>query len=1312
MAGKKVKGATITFEVTDDGTLKQVETQAKKTGKGLKNTSKSAGDVRRNLQSMSGRTESASKSFSRLQQGTGGLVQSYAILASTLFAVTAAFRVMQNAADFQALLESQRVFATETGVNLTFLAKTVQDATAAQIDLQAAGASTAIMFAKGFTADQMVEVADASKNAAIALGRNFEDTFNRIVQGTTKAEPELLDELGITLRLETASRRYAAQIGKTRDELTTFEKSQAVLNETLRQAEENFGAIAGKVPVNQLNQLATTFSDLIQSILGFFQPIANFFAKILNQNIIAAIAVIGLFAKAVGTELLGTLGIDMDSLSGKFNSMTSNMADQAAQSSRVVSASFSNMFSGGAATAASESTFQQQAGGFAKSKGKKGSPVLKRAKAGTMFGPDESNLKKAFASAEKQYLRHGKITTGIFKGENIKQVREFQVTFVKKGTVLKGFRGAVSRTATFMGATFSTAFNTLKFVGAKTFAFLGKAAMTFGTIMSKVLSKAGLIGIAILALQAVIAFFNNLKAIGASILDFVASLIEGFAGMIGFAARLIPGLDGVERAARDAAQGIRDKASDLRMSQREDEAKKQKLADLADAAVGVRERFHLLNKTLNEEGGLADPTTTKDIIKLGQALGSSGIVGEIKKIQEISEEDRGKKMFRDMAFETQRYFDRLKDRYPELAEFGDVTEMSAEEIEKLDSIIKTAASEGGGLNRTIKEMADNVMNLRKEYATLASGNVFERELKVATTLESKLAALPDTVTKISDAELSQLEAVLNLTPEKAKQLELNENNRDVVMDLVREHLEITEALADQVFLVERLKALQKDEEKLLGIVKTRTNARINLLNKQVVLEQQMEELRLKQQKELNMGLNLAKEDDRIRQQVLLKHKDQTRELQTQLDVLEAQIDVIDRLQIAFIQAFDKAASQNLGQLLLGEKEAYQAIDGIRQALKKALAQEVVNTFLVDPMTEGLQGLMGKLRKQIDPDTFMGKMLGEEKQTPDQKMATVMDNHVTAFEEVCNNHVTALGGKMAKTQGGGGSTTTNPTTASTEAEKSADKSAEKIGDSVSQKIEEVVTTGTNTEKTGFSAMFGDMGGTMDTFFGNLKGVFTGDGTGIFGKGEGGANSLFGDLFRDIFGGDGEQGMFGKFFSNLTGEGGLGGALQGLMGGGGLGSMLGNITGAGGGLGGLLGGLFGGGGGLSGLLKPLLGMIPGIGPLLSFLPFERGGIIGLAKGGTMPRYASGGIATQPTYLVGEGKQNEAVVPLPDNRSIPVKMNGGAATNNTNISVNIDGNGNASADITADGAAELGQAINLSVMETLVREQRPGGLLNTQG
>jgi SLT domain-containing protein len=42
-----------------------------------------------------------------------------------------------------------------------------------------------------------------------------------------------------------------------------------------------------------------------------------------------------------------------------------------------------------------------------------------------------------------------------------------------------------------------------------------------------------------------------------------------------------------------------------------------------------------------------------------------------------------------------------------------------------------------------------------------------------------------------------------------------------------------------------------------------------------------------------------------------------------------------------------------------------------------------------------------------------------------------------------------------------------------------------------------------------------------------------------------------------------------------------------------------------------------------------------------------------------YRNGGIATEPTYLVGEGKHNEAVVPLPDGRSIPVNMKGAGGT-----------------------------------------------------
>ena len=118
------------------------------------------------------------------------------------------------------------------------------------------------MLAAGFGQEQMSRLAKAAKGASTALGRDFEDSLNRLVRGVTKAEPELLDELGIILRLEPATKKYADRLKKTAKDLTTFEKSQAVLNEVLEQAESKYGAVADAVPVNQFNKLIATFRDL------------------------------------------------------------------------------------------------------------------------------------------------------------------------------------------------------------------------------------------------------------------------------------------------------------------------------------------------------------------------------------------------------------------------------------------------------------------------------------------------------------------------------------------------------------------------------------------------------------------------------------------------------------------------------------------------------------------------------------------------------------------------------------------------------------------------------------------------------------------------------------------------------------------------------------------------------------------------------------------------------------------------------------------------------------------------------------------
>ena len=91
-----------------------------------------------------------------------------------------------------------------------------------------------------------------------------------------------------------------------------------------------------------------------------------------------------------------------------------------------------------------------------------------------------------------------------------------------------------------------------------------------------------------------------------------------------------------------------------------------------------------------------------------------------------------------------------------------------------------------------------------------------------------------------------------------------------------------------------------------------------------------------------------------------------------------------------------------------------------------------------------------------------------------------------------------------------------------------------------------------------------------------------------------------------------------------------------------------------------------------------------------------------------YSSGGVARQPTYIVGEGKQHEAVVPLPDNRSIPVNLQGAMGNqNNTNITVNIDGAGTQSS-VDSQGSKEFADAINGVVQAEIERQMRPGGIL----
>ena len=147
-------------------------------------------------------------------------------------------------------------------------------------------------------------------------------------------------------------------------------------------------------------------------------------------------------------------------------------------------------------------------------------------------------------------------------------------------------------------------------------------------------------------------------------------------------------------------------------------------------------------------------------------------------------------------------------------------------------------------------------------------------------------------------------------------------------------------------------------------------------------------------------------------------------------------------------------------------------------------------------------------------------------------------------------------------------------------------------------------------------------------------------------------------------------------------------------------------------------------LTGALGSVFGT-SGVGGWLSGLPSTIAGIFGFANGGVMTdygplklnKYSKGGIADSPQLaLYGEGRKNEAYVPLPDNRSIPVTLNGGAGGDNVSFNITVNDNstitssqeGESSNKERQQGYQDFSKLIAQKVREEMVNQKRPGGLL----
>ena len=310
------------ISVDDKGSLKIVAKDADKAAKSVNKVSaamdKNASSLDRRavkqnrnnkLEKGAGQlTTNSTKAFAKQAQTIGsGLVPAYATLAANIFAITAAFGALSRAAQFEQLQKGLEYTGTVAGVSLTRVSTKLREITGEAVSAREAMSTVALGVSAGFSSEQLEGLTKVAKGASLALGRDMEDAMSRLARGAAKLEPEILDELGIMVRLDDATEAYAGKLGKTAAELSQFERRQAFVNAIIDQGTKKFGELAEAIDPNPYDQLSARFKDLTQTSIRLINTGIGPLIGYLSQRPEALLSVMILFGTTVLRKMIPSL---------------------------------------------------------------------------------------------------------------------------------------------------------------------------------------------------------------------------------------------------------------------------------------------------------------------------------------------------------------------------------------------------------------------------------------------------------------------------------------------------------------------------------------------------------------------------------------------------------------------------------------------------------------------------------------------------------------------------------------------------------------------------------------------------------------------------------------------------------------------------------------------------------------------------------------------------------------------------------------------------------------------------------------------
>lgn len=285
---------TLKIKVNDDGTFGLVVANAKKAKKAIQEVGAATEATKGHRETFNKQEKSiytdtvnGTKAFSKqvetTKSGSTSMVAAYATIAANVFALTAAFGALSRAAKVEQLRQGLIEIGAQSGMALQTVSTNLRQITGFGISTAEAMRTVAMTMSAGFGSKEIERLGFVAKSASIALGRDLGDAMSRLIRGSVKLEPELLDELGIMVRLDEAVRTYALSLNKRTTELTLAERRQAFMNAVLEEGETKFGDIGDSIDPDAYTQLSARTADLAQNFLTLVNVIASPLVGALNS---------------------------------------------------------------------------------------------------------------------------------------------------------------------------------------------------------------------------------------------------------------------------------------------------------------------------------------------------------------------------------------------------------------------------------------------------------------------------------------------------------------------------------------------------------------------------------------------------------------------------------------------------------------------------------------------------------------------------------------------------------------------------------------------------------------------------------------------------------------------------------------------------------------------------------------------------------------------------------------------------------------------------------------------------------------------